>query len=193
MRMWTNGLTLASLALAVLLVSSACTAGDAREAETAGSPTAKLDAPATTPADPVEAAERAAIDAYLGMWAAYDAAGSPPSADPADPRLEQYAADGALEGLRSGLTSMKEGGLVIEGDALFYPAVAEIGPAGTPTYAQIEDCADTTNSSRVRADGQPFEDEPGGRRRIVADLERSADGTWRVVDFAVLEVGSCSR
>jgi hypothetical protein len=141
--------------------------------------------------DRADLAERAALAAYTGMWAAYDAAGRPPAADPNNPEPARYADGSALDALVNGLVSMSESGLVFEGQVVFAPEVVDISPASAPTRARIEDCADSSGSVRVRADGEPFEDEPGGLRRIIADLEQTGEGVWKVTSFAVLEVGSC--
>jgi len=141
--------------------------------------------------DPAGVAEQAALAAYRGMWAAYDSAGQPPDVDPGHPELERYATGDALETLIGGLTSMRDAGLVLEGEVLYSPTVTELSPPSAPTTARVADCADSTRAARVREDGEPFQDEPGGRRRIVADLEVVDGGIWKVTGFAVREVGSC--
>ena len=135
--------------------------------------------------------EPAVLAAYVGMWEAYESAGQPPAADPGSPVLARYAAGEALDALVNGLVSMRGAGLVFQGRVVFAPEVVEVSPASVPARARVEDCADSTGSARVRADGAPFADEPGGLRRIVAELERGRAGGWKVTSFAVLEVGSC--
>jgi hypothetical protein len=49
-----------------------------------------------TPVDPVAAAEQAALKAYRCMWAAYDAAGRAPAADPDDQRLDRWPIAGQV-------------------------------------------------------------------------------------------------
>jgi len=147
--------------------------------------------PVLASGSPAEAAEQAALAAYRGMWAAYDSAGQPPEADPDYPVLERYATGDALETLVAGLTSIRQAGLVLDGEVVYSPTVTELSPPSAPNMARVEDCADSTSAARVRADGEPFEDEPGGRRRIVADVEVVDGGIWKVTGFAVREVGSC--
>jgi hypothetical protein len=151
----------------------------------------------TTPPAPAQSLvdhadiEVAVLAAYAGMWQAYESAGQPPGADPDDPALARHAAGEALDALVSGLVSMSRAGVVFQGRVMFAPQVVELSPASMPARARVEDCADSTGSARVRVDGAPFADEPGGLRRIVAELERSRAGMWKVTSFAVLEVGSC--
>jgi hypothetical protein len=155
------------------------------------SPTASA-SPSPSPADPVAVAERLALAAYEGMWAAYDQAGRAPEADPDDPRLAEHATGDALEGLRTALGRLRDQGLVFEGtNVLLSPTVVELSPADSPTAAEIEDCHDTSGWVVVRADGGDYDDEPGGRRAVFADVERGDDGVWRVSGFAVREVGTC--
>jgi hypothetical protein len=184
---WVGARLLAGVAAAMVAAALGACGGGGEPAE---------DPPATTPpaarssVDRIDA-EPAVLAAYTGMWEAYDSAGQPPAADPDSPELARYAAGSALNALVDGLVSMSGAGLAFEGQVVFAPEVVDLSPASVPTRARVEDCADSSGSARVRVDGAPFEDEPGGFRRIAADLERSGDGAWKVTSFAVLEVGSC--
>jgi hypothetical protein len=140
----------------------------------------------------VEAAQQAALAAYEGMWQAYDEAGRAPASNPDDPRLADHATGDALEALTTALGRLRSEGLVFEGTyVLQSPTVVELSPADSPTTAKIEDCQDTSGWVVVRADGEDYEDEPGGRRAVFADAELGDDGVWRVSGFAVREVGTC--
>jgi hypothetical protein len=143
--------------------------------------------------DPVEAARQSALQAYQGMWAAYGVAGRPPAANPDHPGLDQHATGEALTMLTDLLASFREDGLVIaEGSEVVHsPDVVELSPESAPTRARIEDCADSSGSVLVRADGEPFDDEPGGRRLIFADVEDEGEGVWKVSALAIGRVGSC--
>ena len=143
-----------------------------------------------SPQDATARAEAAVLEAYRGMWEAYTVASRRPQADPGDPTLGRYATGDALDVLRRGLTAMRDQGLVTQGSMRLSPEVTDVTPASSPTRAQVSDCADTRDAVRVRADGEPFEDEPGGRRLIVADLEKT-DGGWKVTSFGIRAVGSC--
>jgi endonuclease YncB( thermonuclease family) len=146
--------------------------------------------PASKPVDAVALARAAALEAYRGMWAAFDWAGRAPRADPDDPRLARYATGDALRVLVNGLASMRDDGLVARGEVVLSPEVVEVTPLTAPTRVRIEDCADTSNSALVRADGRPYQDAPGGWRLVIAELEDTGQG-WKVTGFAVRGVGSC--
>jgi hypothetical protein len=146
---------------------------------------------ASTPVDPVAAAERAALGAYRCMWAAYDAAGRAPAADPDDDRLERCASGDALQALVAGLTSMRDDRRVIEGEVVLSPEVVRLEPQGSPTSARVRDCGDSTNWLTVYLETGEVTDDPRGRQLIVADLEDVGGGMWKVTSFGVREVGSC--
>jgi hypothetical protein len=146
-------------------------------------------APSSQAATPQDE-QAAVLVAYRCMWEAYDRAGRAPQADPDDPRLADCADGEALRGLRQGLDSMREQGLVIEGEFALAGDVTELDLAAVPARASVRDCGDSSDWRRVRADGQAFEDTPGGRRLIVADLQR-VEGRWKVTSFGVREIGTC--
>jgi hypothetical protein len=125
------------------------------------------------------------------MWAAYDRAGSPPAADPGHPDLALYATGDALQVLTDGLAALRDQGLVFVGQVVVSPEITELSSASAPTEVRIRDCADTSGWSVVRADGGPYEDEPGGHRLITADVEDTGDGGWKVSGFAARDVGTC--
>jgi hypothetical protein len=141
--------------------------------------------------DAVALAEQRALAAYEGMWAAYDAAGRMPHADPDDPRLAAYAAERALRVLVSGLRRLRERGEVIDGEVELNPRVVKLTPAGTPGEAEIEDCGDSSDWLTVDAATGEVTDQPRGRQMVHATVRDTGGGQWKVVDFAVLEVGSC--
>lgn len=140
----------------------------------------------------MEAARAAALAAFAGMWRAYDQAGLAPAADPDDPVLAEVTAGDALEGLMTALGKLRNQGLVFEGTyELTATEVVELSPEEAPTAAQIEDCLNSSEWVVVRADGGEYEDEPGGRRAVFADIEKGDDGVWRVTGFALRAVGTC--
>jgi hypothetical protein len=185
--------------LAATLVAAVMLAGCGSDGQGSPEPTAGSTPGAVTPAasaspvpvDPVAAAEQAVLAAYRGMWQAYQQAGQPPQADPDHPDLERYAAGDALAVLTDGLTDYRDQGLVFSGAPVLSPEVAELSPPDDPAEATVEDCSDSSGFEVVRADGGPYEDEPGGRRLITAEVEKVGEGTWKVTSFAVREVGSC--
>ena len=176
--------------LAILLLLAACTSDtEAPNDPPETTPTGAAVSP--TPVDPVAAAEQAALEAYRCMWAAYDAAGRAPAANPEDDRLEQCATGDALGALVRGLTSMRDDGRVIEGEVVLSPQVVSLEPEDSPVRAQVRDCGDSTNWLTVYLDTGEITDDPRGRQLVVADLEDVGGGTWKVTSFGVREIGSC--
>jgi hypothetical protein len=136
-----------------------------------------------------ETASQQAIAAYLGMQNAFQAASR--AGDPSYPDLGKYGTGDALALYTDALNRAKEQGLLGRGQALFYPKVTALAPPAAPTKVSIEDCMDTSATSRYKANGEPFNDSPGGRRLVFADVELR-DGVWKVFSLAVRSVGSCT-
>jgi hypothetical protein len=133
--------------------------------------------------------QRQVLDAYLGMQRAFDTASE--TADPGYPDLARFASGPALQRLTAGLTSMRNAGLRGRGKTVFHPKVQELAPAKAPTRAQVADCMDTRGTSVYKANGQPYQDAPGGWRLVNATLELLG-GTWKVTGVGIHEVGSCT-
>ncbi|WP_117214521.1 hypothetical protein [Allorhizocola rhizosphaerae] len=136
-----------------------------------------------------EQATQAAIDAYVGMQRAFLKATE--TADPAHPDLAKYATGEALTRLTGALKNYQSQGLRGRGDVTFHPSIESLAPADAPTKAQVRDCMDTSKTSLYKANGEPYQDEPGGLRLVRADVER-VDGVWKVTGFGVHGVGTCS-
>lgn len=169
------------LAAAGAVTLAAC--GGASESEPPPTPGGE----ATTVAAPIEAAQRA-LAAWSGMWRAYAVAGL--TANSNEPELARYAADRALATLRDGLNSYASKGQVLKGHLASRPRVAEVSPPNHPTEVTIADCIDTT-AFLVYEDGEPEDDEPGGRRSAMGTVTLLTDG-WRVTSFGIREVGTCA-
>lgn len=181
-----------ALVVVLLAGAGACGFGDSpSEPGAAATSTSPAVSAAPTPAlDPVQAAEQGALEAYRGMWDAFSAASR--VADPEHPDLAMYATGDALEVLVAGLEANRREGLVSDGGQVaLYPEVVEVEPADVPTEVRIADCADTSDTRRVRPSGPPFTDSPGGWRQVTATI-RLVDKVWKVTDFAVQEVRSCA-
>lgn len=146
-------------------------------------------APTVTSANPAAAARDRALAAYRGMWAAYQTAGE--TANPDDPQLATYAANGALQTLTNGLKSVRDRGLVIKGDIVLNPRVTALEPADKPSSIEITDCADTTKSLLYKRSGELFNDKPGGRRLVIATVKDIGGGVWKVVSFGARDIGTC--
>ncbi|MGW4115280.1 hypothetical protein ACWEFJ_30770 [Actinosynnema sp. NPDC004786] len=129
------------------------------------------------------------MDAYRGMWLSFAEAAT--TSDWRSPKLAEYATGTALTTLSRGLYGDHYRGVVSRGQPVLNPSVSSAEPAQAPTKVVVTDCGDSTNWTSHYADsGQPA-DEPGGRRHIDAIVEKQADGTWKVVEFGVHEVGTC--
>ncbi|KOX19291.1 hypothetical protein ADK67_34060 [Saccharothrix sp. NRRL B-16348] len=124
------------------------------------------------------------------MWLSFAEAAT--TSDWQSPKLGEFATGTALNTLTRGLYGDRYKGVVSRGRPVLNPAVSSSEPVGAPTRIIVTDCGDSTNWTRHYADsGQPADDEPGGRRHIDAIVEEQADGTWKVVEFGVQEVGTC--
>jgi hypothetical protein len=89
------------------------------------------------------------------------------------------------------LKSIQDQGLRGRGEARFHPKIESLEPAQTPTKIGIRDCMDTRRTELYKANGDPYRDEPGGNRLVIATVE-IVDGAWKVTGFGVRKVGSCT-
>jgi hypothetical protein len=161
-----------------------------------GTPSATTtDKPSTTQpplstASPAEAARDHAIDAYRGMWDDFATAGT--SSDWQSAELAKHATGIALNKLSQSLYGDNYRGLVTKGAPLLNPTVSTAEPQEDPKKILITDCGDSTNWLKYRKDnGALADDKPGGRHLINAVVEKQADGSWKVSDYGVHDVGSC--
>jgi len=172
---------------ATTLMASACTS---RHVAPVPSPSLAVPSTATSSAASGAAAVQAAVAAYRNMWVAYDAAVQVP--DPGDPNLARYATGDALRTLVSGLQSLKDKGLKGTGTVAVSPQVTAVSPAEAPNHVSLRDCLNDAASHVVRASAGPaYSDPPGGKHLTLADVERQADGSWKVTGFGVRAVGTC--
>jgi predicted small lipoprotein YifL len=182
-----RGLLVASLAMVMLL--AACGSNGPGSAP-GPEPTTGTTSTQTPPSPGGDAGGAATgLDAYRGMWQAYQEAIAIP--DPDYPELARYAQGDALRVLISGVTSVRDQGLVGVGEAVLNPRVVAELFALTPPQVKIDDCMDTSQTHLVKRDGSPYEDRPGGRRSVEATAVQLDDGTWKVAEFVLHEVGTC--
>lgn len=147
-------------------------------------------APPSTVPSPVLAAQRQALAAYRGMWAAFVAAGQ--TSDWRSAQLSRYATGLALTNLARSLYTDHANGLVTKGQPLLSPRVSSAIPSQDPFTVIVTDCGDSTHWLKHRADtGALVDDAPGGRHLINAVVQRQSDGTWKVSDYGVQDVGTC--
>jgi hypothetical protein len=131
-----------------------------------------------------------ALAAYEAMWKVYDEAAQDPQADPQEAGLERYATGDALAVVTDLLASLREDGLVARGSIDHSPEVTRMSPVDDPTRVRVEDCADSSDRTVERADGGPYDDDPGGLRLIFADVAND-EGMWKVTTLGIGQVGSC--
>jgi hypothetical protein len=175
-----------TLALGALWVSSV---GCTSKADNPGSPPTRptLQAPSANASSSTP--EQAVLAAYRGMWQAYVDAGR--TTDPQYTDLDKYATGDARSALVAGLEQNKKQGLLTKGDVAMSPQVTALTPqTSSPDTASIKDCLDTSKATRVKADGSPFTDTPGGRRSVTATA-KNVDGVWKVTVVVPLGVGTC--
>ena len=137
-----------------------------------------------------ELAGQEALEAYRGMWDDFVVAGT--TSDWQSPDLGRHATGVALTNLSRGLYADSANGLVTRGEPVLSPEVSSVEPAGAPVRVVVTDCGDSTNWLKYREEDDSVATEgPGGRRLINAVVERQSDGSWKVSDYGVQELGSC--
>ncbi|MHA6631117.1 hypothetical protein ACU61A_37265 [Pseudonocardia sichuanensis] len=135
-------------------------------------------------------ASRDGLAAYEAMWQDFAEAGL--TSNWQSPELGRHATGIALTNLSRGLYADSYNGLVTRGEPLLDPRVTSVEPVDDPTTVRVADCGDSSNWLKYRVDsGARANDSPGGRRMITAVVERQSDGSWKVSDYAVRDLGSC--
>lgn len=170
-------------ALAIVLVSSACSDSGSKGGQSSTSLGKRHPAASSSP--PRSAIEQDAVDAYNSMWA--DMASAARTADYQSPRLPRHAAGDALSQLSRGLYANKQHGIVARGDPVTNPTVTSV----TPTSVAISDCFDDSHwLNYVASTNELQNDIPGGKHATTATVS-NVDGTWKVTALAVGAVGTC--
>jgi hypothetical protein len=185
------GMMVASATMLVLVSCSAHPDSDSRRNTPA--PLASQTPPSATSTSVVSTMdidEREALVSYRGMWRDFVTAGR--TSDWQSAELGQHATGIALQNMSRGLYADYRNGVVTKGQPILNPAVSSVEPATGPTKVVITDCGDSTHFLKYDArTGRPVDDKPGGRQRINAVVGRQPDGSWKVTDYGVHEVGSC--
>jgi hypothetical protein len=177
-------ITAASSAALVLL--GGCTSSEPSQPPTSSSAVAST----SESPQPADIARQRATAAYLGMW--QDMADAAATSDWQSPKLAQNATADALSRISHGLYADHLNGLVTRGHPINHPTVESVEPAMAPTAVNLTDCGDDSQWLKYRADtGQLADDGPAGRRRIKAMVKKAVDGSWKVVNFAIQDVGTC--
>lgn len=170
-----------------VVVALVVVAGCSKDREPQPAPTG---APSSAPVTPDRSAqaERAALDAYTGMWMAMAKAAE--TSNPDDPELRRYATGDALALVVGSLANDKSRGVVTKGRPTLNPTVTAVTPENAPVEASIKDCGDSTNWLKYKANGEMADKTPGGRRQITAKV-KAVDGVWKVTSATVGSLGSC--
>jgi hypothetical protein len=175
-------------------VTGGCTTTDENTRPLPGSSPSTITETSTSPDSTVYAvdkAKREALTAYRAMWQDFIAAGT--TSDWQSSRLAQHATGTALQNLSRGLYADHQNGVVTRGEPILQPAVSSVEPATDPKKVVITDCGDSTNFLKYdKETGRPADNEQGGRQLINAIVELQSDGSWKVSDYGVHEVGSCA-
>lgn len=173
------------MASAVVLLSGC----NGSPATTTNTEPQKTSSSSPTPSRKANATEEA-LSAYREMWGDFANAGK--TSDWQAPSLGRHATGTALNTLSQSLYRDNTKGLVSKGEPVLNPVVYSFEPHDAPKKVTVTDCGDSTNWLKYRKDnGQLADDVPGGKRRINAIVEKQVDGTWKVSDFGVHDVGSC--
>jgi hypothetical protein len=174
------------------LFASACSSGGSPATQSSARQVTSSMPPmsSTTMASAADRARTNALAAYRGMWADFVAAGH--TSDWQSSKLGQHATGVALTNMSRGLYADHYNGLVTMGEPVLNPSVSSAEPTSAPTKVVISDCGDSTHWLKHRADnGQLADKEAGGRQAINAIVEKQSDGSWKVSDFGVHDVGTC--
>ena len=107
------------------------------------------------------------------------------------PEMAKFATGDALGVINRSLYTDHLNGVVSKGEPTTSPKVSKEEPPDNPTTVMVSDCGDDTHWVKYKKDGSPFNDSPGGRRSITAEVKKQAGGSWKVTRFAVEGVGSC--
>lgn len=189
-RSWGGRVVIGAVACAFL---AACSSGGPEAPPSGTSSPVEAPSASASPSAAVSAADKAksdALAAYRGMWQDFVEAGR--TSDWQSSKLGQHATGVALTNMSRGLYADHYNGLVTKGEPVLNPTVSSTEPAGEPKKIIVSDCGDSTNWLKYRADnGQLADKEPGGRQAINAIVEKQSDGSWKVSDFGVHDVGTC--
>jgi len=146
--------------------------------------------PSATPSESAsEQAKSLALTAYRGMWQDFAAAGE--NSDWQSAQLGRYSTGAALNNMHKALFADHTSGVVTKGEPVLSPKVDSTDSAANPTKITVKDCGDSTNWLKYRESDGQLADTPGGRRLIYADVQKQSDGSWKVSDYAVHDVGTC--
>jgi len=171
---------------AAIMAAAACT-------DTSDTPESDQDstAPSTSPTlapEAIDDPEQAAIAAYTRYWDTAMASLAAPDGDFAE--LEAIASGQALEQAKAIEQRGIDEGVHVQGDLVHNLEVKDTLLEGDTQQVILIDCADSTATQILDADGKPVADEEYGYREVQSRVEL-LDGYWIVTAMAVQEIGSC--
>ena len=173
-----------------VVVAMGCATGCSASSPPSVTPVSTAPSATSVAPSPRDLAGKEALAAYRGMWADFVSAAA--TSDWQSPSLGRHATGVALTNLSRGLYADSVNGLVTRGDPVLSPAVSSAEPSSAPSRVIVTDCGDSSNSLKYKkSDGSPMGAGSGGRRLINAVVALQSDGSWKVSDFGVQELGSC--
>lgn len=175
-------------AVVLAVVLAACGGGNGDAKATATTPAAVVTTTAL-PADPDAADKAAVLAAYAGMTGAAErtfATGK------LDAKVETYAADKALAGIKVTMVYYQDHGTVTKGVVTHSPKVTAINTASDPLKAVVTDCADSTHYDDVDAKTGKVVPYSGPRRHVVTSTAmRSRTGAWKFYTSVIERDRTC--
>lgn len=150
-----------------------------------------------SPSQVVDPTEAAAIEEILQLVSDFRAAEISAYADPQPPHLARrdlsgYLADPLLSRTLDRLRTMREAGIVVEGQPRFDPAVHELELGATPPTATVRDCVDATAWRDVFAETGDAVPGDGRPDQYVEWLELTLyDSGWLIHSTGVQEAPEC--
>lgn len=174
------------LGVVLLVVAVACSSSPTPSPPAPAGST--LPAPTSSPSTADRGAP--ALAAYRGMW--QDFAQASKTADWQSAGLGQHATGVALTNMSRALYADHLNGFVTKGEPRLDPRVQSLEPtSGEPVKVIVADCADSTHALKYYASSGAPVGGGGGRRRITGIVEKQSNGSWKVSDYAVQDLGSC--
>jgi hypothetical protein len=178
----------AFLAALGMALASGCSDDRNRAEPDSPSGSSTDDAPATLAPEAIDDPERAAIAAYARYWDTILSSFAAPDGDFSD--LEAIASGQALEYA----IAIEQRGLDEDvygtGDMTHDTEIKDALLEGDMQQVVVIDCADTTGTQVLDANGEPVAGEEYGAKEIQARAEL-VDGFWIITELAVQEIGSC--
>lgn len=172
---------------AVFVAATACTnTGDASDGPT--DPTTPATAPTPAP-EQIDDPEEAAIAAYTRYWDTVMAAFAAPDGDFSD--FEAIASGQALEQAQAIEQRGLDEGVHGAGTLRHNITIKDSLLTDEVQQVVVTDCADSTDTQVLDAEGNPVAGEEYGYQEVQARME-FVDQRWMVTVMAVQDFGSCS-